>query len=109
MSDKPLEFGEVVETEHGRAVVIRPAVSDGHIRVFLEKGIRNPFAETFGGPSQLVDLDLPVDEIRRSVVQHYRTGPGKCACGFDAYKLSGIMLDYHDLLLNHLRSNRAKP
>ena len=35
---------------------------------------------------------------------HYRVGAGKCKCGFDAYKFSGIMLDYHEMLMSHLRT-----
>ena len=36
--------------------------------------------------------------------EHYRVGPGKCKCGFDAYKYHGIMLDYHEMLMAHLRT-----
>ena len=35
-------------------------------------------------------------------VQHFRTGPARCNCGFDAYKLNGIMLDYAELFASHL-------
>lgn len=36
--------------------------------------------------------------------EHYRVGPGKCACGFDAYKIDGIMVDYHIELQAHMRT-----
>lgn len=39
-------------------------------------------------------------------VKHFRTGPGKCNCGYDAYQAYGIMLDYGELLDSHLRRNR---
>lgn len=37
---------------------------------------------------------------------HYRVGAGRCACGFDAYKVGGIMADYHQMLLDHLHQHR---
>lgn len=39
-------------------------------------------------------------------VKHHRTAPGKCACGFNAYAIRGIMIDYHEELMSHLRSHR---
>lgn len=34
-------------------------------------------------------------------LEHHRVGPGECACGFNAYRIRGIMLDYGDLLSRH--------
>lgn len=39
-------------------------------------------------------------------VKHYRVGPGACACGFDAYKLSEFIFDYGDRLDVHIRGAR---
>jgi hypothetical protein len=39
-------------------------------------------------------------------VRHVRIGPGRCACGFDAYQIRGVMIDYHGELMNHLSRNR---
>jgi hypothetical protein len=39
-------------------------------------------------------------------VKHHRTGPGRCACGYDAYEVGGFFPDYHAMLMNHL--NRAE-
>jgi len=49
-----------------------------------------------------------LDEIqaRADAASHYRTGPGRCACGYDAYKVGGFFPDYHAMLMNHL--NRAR-
>lgn len=44
---------------------------------------------------------LGLTEERRA---HTRTGPGKCSCGFDAYKTRGIMLDYTSLTQAHFRA-----
>lgn len=35
---------------------------------------------------------------------HTRTGPGKCSCGFDAYRNAPIMADYHALTQAHFRA-----
>ena len=39
-------------------------------------------------------------------IQHFRVGPARCNCGFDAYKISGIMIDYSEEFAIHLRANR---
>lgn len=39
-------------------------------------------------------------------VEHYRVGPAKCNCGFDAYQINGIMIDYSEEFAIHLRRNR---
>ena len=53
-------------------------------------------------------LDLDAIEARAVAVAHHRTGPGRCACGYDAYKVGGFFPDYHALLMNHLaRAPRA--
>jgi hypothetical protein len=40
---------------------------------------------------------------------HGRTGPGRCACGYDAYKVGGFFPDYHRMLMDHLsRAARAE-
>lgn len=45
-----------------------------------------------------------LDEIqaRADAASHYRTAPGRCACGYDAYKVGGFFPDYHAMLMNHL-------
>lgn len=35
---------------------------------------------------------------------HTRTGPGKCSCGFNAYRNAGIMADYHAMTQAHFRA-----
>lgn len=53
-------------------------------------------------------LDLDAIEARAVAVAHHRTGPGRCACGYDAYKVGGFFPDYHAMLMNHLdRAPRA--
>jgi len=47
------------------------------------------------------------EQPKPAPVAHHRTGPGKCACGFDAYKISGIMVDYHEELMAHLSRGRS--
>lgn len=39
-------------------------------------------------------------------VEHYRVGPARCNCGFDAYKINAIMVDYSEEFAHHLRMNR---
>ena len=64
MSNTHLAFGALVQTEFGRAVVIRPEVRDGHIRVFLEAGITNPWSDIDPrGPKTRADLDIPIEEV----------------------------------------------
>lgn len=41
--------------------------------------------------------------------QHYRVGPAKCACGFDAYKIQGIMVDYGAYYDLHMDKARRGP
>lgn len=47
-------------------------------------------------------LDLDAIEARANAVGHHRTGPGRCGCGYDAYKVGGFFPDYHAMLMNHL-------
>jgi hypothetical protein len=42
----------------------------------------------------------------KSRVQHHRVGPARCSCGFDAYELRGIMIDYAEEFAAHMRSVR---
>jgi hypothetical protein len=35
------------------------------------------------------------------MTEHRRVGPGKCACGFNAYKVGGFLPDYHQMLMDH--------
>ena len=49
-----------------------------------------------------LDLDLAAIEARAVAVAHHRTGPGRCACGYDAYKVGGFFPDYHAMLMSHL-------
>lgn len=35
-------------------------------------------------------------------VKHYRVGPARCACGYDAYKVGGFFPDYHAMFMTHL-------
>lgn len=37
-------------------------------------------------------------------VKHYRVGPARCACGYDAYKVGRSMFfpDYHAMFMAHL-------
>lgn len=35
-------------------------------------------------------------------VKHYRVGPARCACGYDAYKVGGFFPDYHAMFMAHL-------
>lgn len=39
---------------------------------------------------------------------HTGVAPGRCSCGFDAYRIRGVMLDYHQLLLDHMYTERRK-
>lgn len=39
---------------------------------------------------RLAELRAKLDDGER----HYRVGPARCVCGFDAYKINGIMVDY---------------
>lgn len=47
-------------------------------------------------------------------VQHYRTGPARCACGYDAYVVGAgrFFPDYHAMFMQHLddvaRSSRSE-
>jgi hypothetical protein len=36
--------------------------------------------------------------------EHHRVGPGRCACGWDAYKQSAFIYDYGDALEAHITS-----
>ncbi len=61
-------------------------------------------------PKPVTDTPLALDaiEARAVAVAHHRTGPGRCACGYDAYKVGGFFPDYHAMLMNHLaRAPRA--
>lgn len=41
-------------------------------------------------------------------VEHHRTGPGRCACGYDAYEVgkSRFFPDYHAMFMHHLTAAR---
>lgn len=59
----------------------------------------------YGNPKAVVSLH-PTWSIKWLTPQqsHHRVGAGRCACGYDAYNVRGIMLDYGDLLDDHIRS-----
>ena len=50
---------------------------------------------------------------REQAVKHYRTGPGRCACGYNAYAVGGFFPDYHAMLMSHFtdaeRNARERP
>lgn len=48
--------------------------------------------------------DSGLRERLEMAVEHRRTGPGRCACGYDAYKVGGFFPDYHAMLTNHLNA-----
>lgn len=39
---------------------------------------------------------------------HVRIGPGKCACGYDTYKLGIFFADHHELLMAHFVTVRRQ-
>jgi len=52
-------------------------------------------------------LGLPVVEPPKpEPVKHFRVGPARCNCGYDAYKINGIMIDYAEEFSMHLARNR---
>lgn len=40
--------------------------------------------------------------VEERAVKHYRVGPARCACGYDAYKVGGFFPDYHAMFMAHL-------
>ena len=54
---------------------------------------------------QKLEAILLIDDNK--LKHHERVGAGRCSCGFDAYRISGIMLDYGDLLRNHIEKARV--
>lgn len=50
-------------------------------------------------------LDLP-GPPEPEPVQHFRVGAARCNCGFDAFKINGIMVDYSEEFQRHLVKNR---
>lgn len=89
------------------------AFRDGRCRVH-----RSAFFTDRGCPVAVAAADAAVDADRASIQAetienlgltwetkaHERTGPGKCSCGFDAYRNAGIMADYTALTLAHFRA-----
>lgn len=67
-----------------------------------------------GGPTALARVAVAAArpiieaEVRERIaaeeraVQHYRVGPARCACGYDAYKVGGFFPDYHAMFMAHL-------
>ena len=52
-------------------------------------------------------LDAHDGDLRERLaeaVEHRRTGPGRCACGYDAYKVGAFFPDYHAMLTDHLNA-----
>ncbi len=40
---------------------------------------------------------------------HYRIGPSKCACGYDAHKVGAFFPDYFQMLRDHIRASSGAP
>lgn len=56
----------------------------------------------------MTNFNERLDEILSTIVDdnklrpHGRVAPGTCSCGFNAYSVKGIMLDYGDILRAHI-------
>ena len=52
------------------------------------------------------ELDLDAIQAKATAAVHRHAGQAKCTCGWDAYKIRGIMVDYAQAIDDHVYDRR---
>lgn len=96
--------------------VMLAAQAEATLALAYEQRIANLIAFNYvGGKMHSRTTHINIEErlglsdpepLKPAPVEHYRVGPARCNCGFDAYQINGIMIDYSEEFAIHLRRNR---